>query len=167
MYPMLQGDDAENYLGKKISVSHLTFRIQAVLSHLTTLTQRQGRVLVFWSKDTITTTSVVSTGSEIARSPRPTNPTLQHLDFSKIIKLYEANLTLIPQVSTTANAPGRTSKQLLFRVDMKDKKLTFTDNNNGILRDGQYFIAFCGFDGSTTQIPIDFGYQYSINYYDA
>lgn len=166
-FPMSQGDDAENYLGKKISVSHLTFRIQAVLGHLTNFSMRQGRVVVFWSKDTITTTSVTSTGTELTRSPRPTNTTLQHLDYSKIVKLYEINFTLTPSVTNSTNQPGRVSKQLLFKVPMKDKKLTFTDNNNGILKDGQYFIAFSGFDGSATQVPIDYGYQYNINYYDA
>lgn len=160
-----QGDDAENYNGKSIKVSHLTFRIVATLGNTTGLASRQGRIIIFSSKDTLgTSNSIALSTSSIARLPTPTNSTLIHLDMNKITIHKDFTFNIHPNVSNSTTA-GRVNKHFNFKLNL-NKVLKFTDNNSGLLKNKQYYIAFTGFDGTISQVPIDYGFQYSINYKD-
>lgn len=164
-FPLSQGDTASTYTGKKIDVSHITFNVSLTQGHLSSLDDRNARVMVFASREEYTTSATTLTGSQIMRTPLPANTSLQQIDYAKIQKLYDAKIKLIPRVATTSNAPGRIWKTMTFRIPIK-KVLQFTEDNSGRLKNRQYYIAFTGYDNSLTLSPVQYDFQYQINFRD-
>jgi len=162
-YPLNQGITGETYIGRKIHIASMTFRCN-LYTNTGSDTTHQARLIIFKHKDSLCTSApLISTnGSQFLRSGYPTNPTIGHVDYSKILqKLYEVKFDL----TKTIGASQVLQKSFSFNVPV-NKTLTFTGDNTGAFDTGQYFMAWTGYNGSLTGTPVVLDYQYNINFTD-
>lgn len=165
-FNLAQGTTSETYLGEKIYIKNFHFKGQIAFDGTKTDRGKNYRLMVIKSDTNYTTSSsygTVMTYSDIFRTS--SNSALPchalHADLHKVRVLYDVSGTLDKTFATYSNVVGFDFNIPIHKVE------TFTGDNNGTFRDGQYFFVFMvddlnGVITSTASI----GYDYSINFKD-
>lgn len=162
-YAITQGDDAEQYLGKRIWIKDMSFRI-ACSTFTTNLSSKRARVVVFMSKKQITNSSTASANiDDLFRNTVVGDSTNYMVDLSKVSLLYDQIVDL--PINTEGGSHTKTYKNLVFKIKF-DREFTFDGNNSGIFKDKQIYLGVTGFDGNTTLAPCVFDLYYTVNFKD-
>lgn len=163
-YALQQGDDAENYLGKKIWVKDLSVRM-SISTNTTNTIQKRARVVVFMSKQQITNlvSNSVTTNFLFRNITVGGDSTNAHVDLAKVDLLYDKVVSL--PINTEGGTHTKTFKNLVFKVPF-NKTLTYDENNSGIFKDKQLYMGVTAFDGNGTTAPCVFDLYYTINFKD-
>lgn len=160
-FDMATGTGGSNFIGRKIYVKSLTFRC-CLYSATTFDSTILARMIVFKHKDSITNSAVVSAnGNQFLRS-NASNSLCQHFDYNKTLRKYADKQWAL---NKTTNNTQSYLKPFTFTIPI-NKYHKWTGDNTGTFEDGQYFLAFTGFNGQGTSQPVSINYQYSINFTD-
>lgn len=164
-YNLTQGLTSETYLGEKIYIKNFHFKGQIAFSGSTDRA-RSCRLLVIRSDTSYTTSSsygVAVTYSDIFRGSSNSGLTsnVLHVDLHKVKLLHDESHVVDKQFSGYSNI-------VPFDINIPINKVeTFTGDNNGTFRDGQYFFIFTMDDLSGVITPAaSIGYDYTINFKD-
>lgn len=166
-FGLAQGDDAENYLGKKIWIKDISVRASGIVVKTNT-SQKKIRVVVFKSKVQITNAAIANgVPQDICfrqGSPVAGDPTNYHVDLNKVDLLFDK--LYYPPVSTEGGVHTRTYSDINFKVKL-NQEFFFDNNNSGIFKDKQIYMAVMGFDGDVSAGgPILFDLYYTVNFKD-
>lgn len=163
---MTQGTTGITFVGRKIYVKNITFRgVLYTNAGQNTEEDTLVRIVIFKSKDTITTTSINSTnGSEFCRDDLSSNRILQRFDYNKTLNKYmDRTFTLHKDISGSQDI----FKPFNFTIPV-NRYHKFTGDSTGLFEDGQYYIAVTNYNSTGTANNFGaFSYTYNINFTDS
>lgn len=160
-FPIGQGDTAEDVIGEKIHLKSINIRGSLYTANNNAGISTICRLVVFRSKQTLTTSSAAITSTDLVRSPAATNPQQHHVDLHKVDLLYDTTLCLTPQV-----ANNQVIQQPFNIVIPVDKTHYFDTDNSGLFKDKQYYLGFVGYNGIIVSSPAGCTFTVAMNFKD-
>lgn len=160
-FPIGQGDTAEDVIGEKVYLKSINIRgniyIATPEAGITTL----ARVVVFRTKQNLTTSTASITATDLVRSPASTNPQQHHIDLHKVDLLYDSTFALTPQVSATQVI------QQPFNIVLPINKTHYFDSDSsGLFKDKQYYVGYVGYNGNVLANAAGCTFTAAINFKD-
>lgn len=164
IYPISQGDTAEQIEGEKLFIKNIRFNgFVAINNPASTSTTRQYRMVVFATKKPLTNSSSGITVTDLVRAGGSANSMCQHIDLHKVDLLYDRKFSLTQALS------GQTvTRPFMLNVPI-NKTCYFEADNAGYLKDKNYYMALVasdGFGGSAGTAPVKFEYTWTVNFKD-
>lgn len=172
-----QGSGATNVLGEKMFIENIRYRGALIWSGAlfvgTSNTPRIVRMVVFWSKEKLTTTQANLTIAQLFRQDHSgaadtTNlATKAHIDLHAVKLLYDKQHTIENRDQGTAAAVADKLYPFAFNVPVKQMKYVERDNGN-YFKDGAFYFAAV-FDDTiaSTAGAITLNYTVAVNFKDS
>lgn len=156
-----QGSTAEDVVGEKIFLKSINIRGSIFTQNPNAGIPTQCRLVLFRTKQNLTTGSTIITSSDLVRNPVPTNPVQHHIDLHKVDLLYDTTITLTPQVANTQVI----QKDFVINVPV-NKTHYFDTDTSGLFKDKQYYLAVVGYNGIIVSSPAGFQFTAALNFKD-
>lgn len=160
-FPIGQGSTAEDVVGEKIFIKSINVRGNIYLQNANNGATTITRLVVFRSKQNLTTGTAAITSTDLVRSPVATNPQQHHIDLHKVDLLYDTTFSLTPEI---ANAQVM-QQPFSFTIPV-NKTHYFDSDNSGLLKDKQYYMAFVGYNGIIVSSPAGCTFTVAVNFKD-
>lgn len=141
-FPIGQGSTGEDVIGEKIYLKSINIRGNIYLANQNSGATTISRMVVFRSKQNLTTGTTAITATDLVRSPASTNPQQHHIDLHKVDLLYDTTFAMTPVV-----ANGQVVQQPFSFTIPINKTHYFDSDNSGLLKDKQYYFAFVAYNG--------------------
>lgn len=160
-FPIGQGDTAEDVIGEKVHMKSLNIRGNIYVQNNNAGTTTIARLVVFRSKQNLTTSSATITATDLVRATASTNPQQHHIDLHKVDLLYDTTLVLTPQVANSQTI------QQPFVINIPVNKTHYFDSDNsGLFKDKQYYLGFVGYNGIIVSSPAGCTFTAAVNFKD-
>lgn len=161
IYPIAQGSNAENVIGEKMFLKNIRFKGWAAIANgSTTTATRIARMVVFATKKALTNSSVLITTSDLCRTGGLNYAPAAHIDLHKVDVLYDNAFELTPGIANQ-------SVTRHFDINVPINKTVFFDaDNSGYLKNKNYYMAIVGYDGNGVNAPVQFTYNFAVNFKD-
>lgn len=160
-YNLSQGTTSETYIGEKIFLKNFHFKGQIAFNG-TTERDKSGRLMIIYTDTQLTTSSSFSalTTSDVFRVGTSGLPSqVLHADLHKVRVLYDQQILVKKQYSTHVPIYA-------FDINLHLNKVeTFTGDNNGTFKNGQYFFIFMADDLSSANMA-SIAFDYTVNFKD-
>lgn len=160
-FPIGQGDTAEDVIGEKIMMKSINIRGNIYTQNNNAGTTTLCRVVVFRSKQNLTTSSASITATDLVRATAAGNPQQHHIDLHKVDLLYDTSFALTPQVGNSQVI------QQPFVINIPINKTHYFDSDNsGLFKDKQYYLGFVGYNGIVVSSPAGCTFTAAVNFKD-
>lgn len=160
-YNLAQGVTSETYLGEKIYLKNFHFKGQIAFNG-TTERSKNYRLMLIYTDQNLTTSSTYTalTYTDVFRSGTSSIPShALHADLHKVRVLYD-------KAGVVEKLYGTQIPVVEFDINVYLNKIeTFTGDNNGTFKDGQYYFIFIADDLSGANMA-SIGFDYTINFKD-